>query len=136
MLSSLSSLLLLLLWQLHLPHRCIMDLRKFPLDSQVGNPHQKMVSISGFDYPFFLELKVFLKHNFCFKRINPSQRYFTPPLKRITRIFPIFGKLYSQNFQNTRFISKCCHFRKMRVIFTKFWQIRDMISQLSEFREI
>ena len=138
MLSSLLILLLLLLQQLHFPHRCIMDLRKFPLDSQVGNPHQKMVSISGFDYPFFLELKVFLKHNFRFKTIYPSQRHFSPPLKRITRIFPIFGKyeLYSQNFQNTRFISKCCHFRKMRVIFTKFWQIRDMISKLSEFREI
>ena len=134
MLSSLLILLLLLLQQLHFPHRCIMDLRKFPLDSQVGSPHQKLLTITGFDY-FNSKIKVFHKHNFRFKRIYPSQRHFTPPLKRITRIFPIFfGKyeFYSPNFQNTRFISKCCHFRKIRVIFSKFWKIRGIISKLSK----
>ena len=39
-----SDIVLLLLQQLHFPHRCIMDLRKFPLDSQVGNPCQKIVN--------------------------------------------------------------------------------------------
>ena len=136
-------IVLLLLQQLHFPHRCIMDLRKFPLDSQVGNPCQKIVNNFRLSL-LFLELKVFPKHNFRFKTIYHSQRHFTPPLKSITRIFPILentiyifkfwkirvkssslGKyeLYSPNFQNTRYISKFCHFRKRQVMFSKFYEI-------------
>ena len=94
---------------------------------------KKLLSISGFNYFFVLELKVFPKHDFRFKTIYPSQRHFTPPLKSITRIFPIFGKydLYFQVLENTSQIFK---FWKIRVIFSKFSK-HDIYFEILSFSE-
>ena len=137
MLSSLLILLLLLLQQLHFPHRCIMDLRKFPLDSQVGSPHQKLLTITGFDY-FNSKIKVFHKHNFRFKRIYPSQRHFTPPLKRITRIFPIFLENTSsihQIFKTQDLFRNVVIFGKYELYFPSFGKYEVLFPNYPKFGE-
>ena len=101
MLSSLSlESLLLLLQQLHFPYRCIMDLRKFPLDSQVGSSHQKLLKISA--------LTILI--SFWIESVSQALFPFQDKISLPASFYPSF-ETYNSYFS---------HFWKIQVIFTKF----------------